>query len=268
MYLQHFGLTHDPLGKRQKEYIDTQQYKGLEEHCQWLLQSRGVGLITGGSGTGKTAAIRRWTSTLNPHQYTVHYQADNHFKPFDIYCQLAERLGLETQHRYSLLWRSIKTQLLHLYQNKCMTTLWILDEAQNLPYDFITELPSFLNVNFDTQETIIILLIGTPKLHSLIKRATAASLASRLQFHYQWQPLQGFEAFANLVNAAFVQAGRSDTLISDTGMQTIHLATKGRLRYAHRIITRSMQIACQCKQNYLPDEIIADVIEELRTMTI
>lgn len=268
MLLESFGLTHDPLGKLQKEYIDTQQYEKFNQRCDWLLQTRGIALLTGESGTGKTAAVRRWVDSLNPHQYLIHYQGDNHFQPFDIYAQLAESFGLEKQHRYSLMWRSIKKQLHHLYHEKSVTTLWVLDEAQSLPYDFITGLPSFLNSNRDTEDLIIILLVGTPKFHTLLGRASLAPLSSRLQFHYDWQPLKALADFSALVKTAFEKAGRADTFISDSGMQTLHLASKGRLRTTHRIITRAMQMAIKNQQNHLTDSIIEQAIDELRSITL
>ena len=114
MYLQHFGLKYDPLGKTIHELLENEQYLQLKPYLDWLLETRGVGMITGEAGVGKTTGIRQWVETLNPLTHQVFYQADNHFKAFDIYCQFAEALGLETPHRYSRLWRNLKTELQHL----------------------------------------------------------------------------------------------------------------------------------------------------------
>ena len=58
MELQHFGLRHPPLGKESTELWDDGMLARLHERFQWLLQSPGVGLLTGEAGVGKTAALR------------------------------------------------------------------------------------------------------------------------------------------------------------------------------------------------------------------
>ena len=68
MYLQHFGLTHAPLGKAIPELWDDGALAPLKERFRWLLDAPGVGLVTGESGVGKTAAMRQLTQTLNPHR--------------------------------------------------------------------------------------------------------------------------------------------------------------------------------------------------------
>ncbi len=267
MYLQHFGLKHDPLGKNIRELASNHQYLKLKPELENLLSSRSIGLITGESGVGKTASIREWVNTLNPLTHKVIYQVDNHFRAFDIYSQLAESLGLEPCHRYSILWRNLKKEILHLYEEKKVMPVWILDEAQQLPLKFFAELPAFLNMNFDTKEPMTILLVGTPKILSVLQRGAYASLSSRIQFHYQWEAIDEIDDFSQFITAAFNNAGCQQKLFSDSAMALLHTATKGRLRYAHRIVTKSLQQAAQQNCNHLSDDIIKKVIEQLRSMT-
>ena len=79
MVLQHFGLKHFPLGKENIELWDDGSLAHLDERFQWLLDSPGVGLLTGEAGIGKTAALRRLTHNLNPHRYQVIYLAETDF---------------------------------------------------------------------------------------------------------------------------------------------------------------------------------------------
>src|SRR3546814_4625118 len=62
MYLQHFGLRHPPLGKDGVELWDDGGLGHLGERFNWLLQSPGIGLLTGEPGVGKTAALRHLRS--------------------------------------------------------------------------------------------------------------------------------------------------------------------------------------------------------------
>src|SRR5579863_7626765 len=169
-YLQHFGLKHDPLGKNIRSTVQSQQSTQLKQKLDWLLQSRGIGLITGDAGTGKTTALREWVNSLNPMTHHVIYQSDNHFQAFDIYSQFAESLGLEKYARYSTLWRALKRELLNLMDNKQLSPIWILDEAHLVPHNFLIELPAFLNFSFDSREIMTIILIGQPSLKAALKK--------------------------------------------------------------------------------------------------
>jgi len=268
MYLQHFGLKYDPLGKAIKETVSLKQYNHLKSKLDCLLQTNGVGLITGEAGTGKTTALRQWCDTLNPMTHTVYYQSDNHFRAFDIYCQLADNLGLEKYHRYSKLWRMLKKELLLLHDSKQITPVWVLDEAHHLPSNFLLELPSFLNFSFDTRDILIIILVGAPKINAYINRSAYSSLTSRLLFHFDWEALDDFEAFSQFIQTAFQNAGKQEAIISKSGLQLIHMASKGRLRYVHKIITRCLQLAASQNINHLPDDIIQNALDELATLAV
>lgn len=266
MYLQYFGLKHDPLGKNIHELVAHEQYNSLKNKLDWLLQTKGIGLVVGDTGTGKTTAIRKWTENLNPMAYKIIYQSDNHFRAFDIYCQLADNLGLEKYHRYCKLWRVLKQELLTLHDDKQLIPVWILDEAHLLPANFLVQLPAFLNFSFDTRDIIIIILIGLPQLSATIKRSIYSALNSRILFNFHWQPLEDFKSFSSFVSTAFQLAGKQETIVSQSGLKIIHLAAKGRLRDSHKIITHSLQLAADAKLNHLPDDIIENALANLKVI--
>jgi MSHA biogenesis protein MshM len=265
-YLNYFGLKHDPFGKQSREWLDYPQYHQLLPHLRWLLETKGVGIITGEAGIGKTSSIREWVKSLNPLTHRVIYQAGNHFQAFDIYLQLAENLGLGTYNRYSKLWRSLKQELLHLSEEKKVTPVWILDEAQQCPFNFFTELPSFLNFNFDTREVMIILLIGDGSLQHLLQRSLCAPLTSRVQFHFEWRPLEDFELFRQFVDKGFKQAGCHQSILSQSAVKLLHMASKGRVRLIDKIVTKSLQIATERNMNHLPDEIVQESIRQIQQL--
>ena len=261
MYLQHFGLKHDPLGKSVREAVPSEQQKSLYMQLNWLLETRGLGLITGDAGTGKTVALREWSKRLNTNTHKVIYQADNHFRPFDIYSQFADALGITKHHRYSYLWRALKSHLLDLHDNKHLTPIWILDEAHHLPTHFLLELPAFLNFSFDSKEVLIIILIGHSSLQSILTKTFYNALTSRVILQFQWNAIDGFQAFNDFITEAFKNAGVQTTLISQSGLQLIYMASNGTLRFAHKIITRALQMAAEKNINHLPDDIIKLCIE-------
>ncbi|NJD06680.1 MAG: ATP-binding protein [Methylococcaceae bacterium] len=127
MYRQHFGPKTTRLDKASCELWDDGALAHLQERFQWLLQSPGIGLLTGEPGVGKTAALRRLASALNPHRYQVIYLAETDFGRTDLYRGLALALGLEPAYRRAQQCRDIKTRILDQVDGKNLLPEWIID---------------------------------------------------------------------------------------------------------------------------------------------
>ena len=267
MYLQHFGLKFDPLGKASKNHVSHEQYTPLKNKLDQLILNKGIGLITGQPGSGKTTAVRQWVSSLNPLSYEVIYQSDNHFRAFDIYCRLADSLGMEKYHRYSKLWCLLKEEILRRFDEKNIGLVWILDEAHALPNNFLRELPAFLNFSFDSRDVLSIIMIADQSINGTINRSAYAALTSRMLFNYHWQVLN-VDDFETFIIEAFKNAGKEEAILSKTGIRILHMASKGVLRNANKTITLALQIAMSKNLNHLSDECLEESIENLKNLTM
>ena len=264
MYRQHFGLTHAPLGKNSQELWDDGQLAPLRERFGWLLESPGLGLLTGEAGVGKSAVLHQLTQALNPHRYQVIYLAETDFGRLDLYRSLALALGLEPAYRRAQLWRDIKARIRELSEGKQVLPVWIIDEAQNLPKEFFRDLPAFLNFAFDTQDLMSVWLVGLPDLAYTLDRAPNAALASRIQVRLRLDPVLERERFAALVKHALETAGCRQTLLADSALELLRQASQGRPRKAGMILRHALRLAVPRGLNHLPDELINQVIEEQR----
>ena len=67
MYRKHFGLTRHPFDKRiePEELFVSAAQRELEARLSHLLDLRGIGVITGESGSGKTTACRKMVASLH-----------------------------------------------------------------------------------------------------------------------------------------------------------------------------------------------------------
>lgn len=264
MYRQHFGLTQAPLGKQGGELYDGGQLAVLKERFDWLLQTPGVGLLTGLPGVGKTAALRALTTALNPHRYLPIYLAETDFGRLDIYRSLALAIGLEPPHRRAALWRELKARLVELVDQKRLLPVWIIDEAQNLPNDFFRDFPAFLNFAFDSRDLMTVWLLGHPWLAKTLDRALYEPMASRIQVRMQLDPFDQRERFHALIEHALAQAGCTQRLLSDSGLEMLRQASGGKPRHAGQVLRTAMKLAVPKGLNHLPDDLIQAAIEVLR----
>jgi MSHA biogenesis protein MshM len=265
MFRHHFGLRHAPLGKDSTELWDDGALACLRERFQGLLNRPGVGLLTGDPGAGKTSGLRQIiATTVNPHRHQVVYLCETDFGRLDLYRSLANALGLDPPHRRAALWRDLKARILDLADNKQVTPVWVIDEAQHLPASFFKDLPSFLNFEFDRRDLITVWLVGHPQLAHMLDRAAHAALASRILVRMHIKPVLERERFAQLVQHGFKAAGCSQTLISDSGMELLRQASQGLPRHAGRILQSALQMAAAKNLPHLPDDLLQQAIAELR----
>jgi type II secretory pathway predicted ATPase ExeA len=261
MYRRHFGLTHCPLSKQTKMLWDDGALVALNQRFNWLLESPGIGLLTGEPGVGKTAWIRQLTQALNPHRYQVIYLAETDFGRLDIYRQLALEFGLEPAYRRANLWRQIKEHIVQMVETKSILPVWIIDESHNLPVEFFKDFPAFLNFAFDSKDLMTVWFLGHSQLETVLNRAPYAALSSRIQMKEKLEPVFEQERFSKLIEQGFKDAGATQQLISDPGIELLRMASKGKPRIASQLLLNALQLATEKKINHLPDDVINEAIE-------
>lgn len=262
--LQLFNLKHAPFTKGAPLSYESKGVQELRSRFQWLLNSPGIGLLTGDAGVGKTAALHQISSALSPHEYQVIYHCETDFGRVDLYRQLALDFGLEAENRRSNVWRKLKEHIQDMVHMQHRLPVWIIDEAQNLPFDFFRDFPSFLNFAFDTKPLITVWFSGHACLNSIIKRKLYEALRSRIQVFVHFEPITCATTFKDVVQNAFNAAGATSIPISDSGIDLIRLASEGKYRQAGQIIQTTMHLATTRGINHLPDELIKEAIGELQ----
>ena len=75
MYLRHFAFTRFPFASTLEadELFASAARREAEARLNHLLELRGIGLLTGEVGSGKTTVCRSVTATLHPGLFRVFY---------------------------------------------------------------------------------------------------------------------------------------------------------------------------------------------------
>jgi MSHA biogenesis protein MshM len=98
----------------------------------------------------------------------------------------------------------------------------------------------------------------------LIDRAINTALASRIQARVQLRAINERDRFKQLIDHAFKEADCHTTLLSDSGIELIRIASQGRPRNANRILVCAMQLAAEKNLQHLPDDLLQKAITQLK----
>ena len=164
MYRAHFGLTRHPFAKDipPEELFVSQANKELEVRLGHLIDLRGIGLITGDSGSGKTTICRKVTAGLHCGLHRVFYIPNSTGNVMDLYKSIAWELGLPTERSRAALYRTIRTEVMRLCVESHLRPLLFIDEAHHLRSDVLEELRFLTNYDMDSQNRLCLVFVGRP----------------------------------------------------------------------------------------------------------
>ena len=113
MYLKHFALTHFPFDHtlESSDIFSTSAQSEAEVRLKQMLELRGIGLLTGEPGSGKTTLCRRLTDGLHPGLYRVIYVPLTTGNTMDMYKLIGWNLGLPTVRNRASACRVIRAEV-------------------------------------------------------------------------------------------------------------------------------------------------------------
>jgi len=110
MFTQYFGMKFNPFSKEipSDNLYESNDFKELESRLKYLQKTRGIGLVIGEPGTGKSTALRRYVSSLNRSLYKPCYMALSTLTVMDFYHSLTQMLGEVPAHRKIKMFNQIQ----------------------------------------------------------------------------------------------------------------------------------------------------------------
>lgn len=265
MYQKRFGLRDHPLPKDAEGptfYTETGGYERLERAFATLNADRGLGVLTGSAGVGKTAAIRNLCRALPRPDHRVLYLCDTAVAPLDMYRRLALELGVAPSHRRSQLWADLKKALVHLVDEQAILPVLVVDEAQHLSDRFLADLSGFLNFAFDSRDLFPMWLVGMPALAAHLRMQQHAALAMRVAVHVHLEPLER-DDFFGLLEHGLDAAGAKSKLLNEPAREMILRASHGLPRVASRLLRTALREAHHRGQDFVDEHIVEAAIDQM-----
>jgi len=264
MYLKHFGLTHYPFESdipTEEMYLSSAMAE-LQTRLDHLIQLRGIGLVTGNPGAGKSAACRKMATALHTGIYKVVYVPLSTANPMDLYKTIAWELGLPTERNRAALYKRIREEVTRLTVDAKIRTILILDEAQNLRNDVLEELRLLTNYAMDSENRLCLLLSGQTELRRRLGMAVHEALNQRIVVRYHLPGLSR-EEVTEYLHHLTKRAGCELPLFEPAAIEAIFQATKGLPRKIGLLAHHTLLAAALDKAKSATEEHVQRALPEL-----
>lgn len=256
----HFGFTRMPFAKNMKaaQMFDSSSQRELLRGLQMWTDVRGICLVTGPPGVGKSISLRSFVYSLDHARWRV---IDFSYLPTTstgFLRSLCRSLGLPMRMHGADLFDQAQAQLVNHQKDHGAHPLLLIDDCEGLPVAVIDLLRRLTSFDLDSDDHFSIVLSGTEELISTLNHPTLEPLRSRFSYVQGLRPF-GLEDTRNYIDFHLKRAESSQRIFSDDAIRHLFNASAGRPRNINQLALQAMiQTAVQGR-----DEIGGDFMSAL-----
>jgi len=264
MYRKHFALTRHPFDKdlAADDLYESAALAELHARLRHLVDMRGIGLVTGDSGSGKTTTCRRLVAGLHTGLYRVLYVSMTTGNVMDLYKSIAWELGLPTERNRAALFRQIRAEVSRLCAENRLRPVLIVDEAHHLRTDLLEDLRLLTNYAMDSENRLTVVLVGHPELRRRMSMAALDALAQRIVVRANVRGLTRDEMGPYLAHRLRL-AGTELPLFEPPTVEAIYQASSGLPRKANSLAHHALFAAAIGKAKSVTTEHVQAALQEV-----
>lgn len=267
MYKAFYGLSRNPFGLSPDPYFlyPTKQYNDALSGLYYGIRARkGLVVLTGEVGTGKTMLVRCLLSKLEKSNVHYGYVFNTRLSPPQFLRYLAGDLGLKVNSVSKSELLLALSEFLIRRHNQGAYTVLVIDEGQLLRRDVLEEIRLLVNLETTQHKLIQVVLVGQPELDVRLDSPSFRQLKQRIALRFYLQPLC-WEEVRGYVHWRLQLAGAKDgPIFPENVIRAIYEYSKGIPRLINCICENLLIAGYACSARSIPLLLVEEVCRDLR----
>ncbi len=241
IYGDYYGLTESPFELTPDSkflFLTVGHREALGNLRYGLANSRGLTVLLGDAGTGKTTLIRTAIEGLGQQGLSRYVLLSNPTLGRDEFYEfLANEFGFSNAAANSKtkFLSELQADVVDRFANGGLTGL-IVDEAQSMPHELLEEIRLLGNIETTSTKLLNIVLSGQPELADRLNEPRLRQLKQRVALRCELKPFTQNEALSYVAGRLRIAGGKPEQIFSVEAVKQIHQASSG--------IPRSVNVLC------------------------
>jgi type II secretory pathway predicted ATPase ExeA len=242
-YLEHFGLTEEPFSNApvSRFYFESPQHEqALVRLTHAVSRMRGLSVLVGDIGAGKTTLARRLLDALPEEEYEAALFVIIHSGVTASWLlrRIALQLGVENPAQEKLALLSQLYQRLMQIHEQGRKAVVLIDEAQMLETrELMEEFRGLLNLEVPERKLISFVFFGLPDIERNLR--LDPPLAQRVAMRYRLEPLNA-EATRSYVEHRIQTAGGGHNPFTPAAIDVLHRVSGGSPRIINTLCDNAL----------------------------
>jgi general secretion pathway protein A len=265
MYQAYWGLQKPPFANvptQQLFYRSPQHEEALSRLLYVIEHQRGVAMLTGEVGCGKTTVTKSLMKYLDPERYRFYLLSNPALEPLDLIKSILLQIGQAVQNGSKPVLLNQLQQVLSRHTDQGTRTVLAIDEAHVIvDQATLDEVRMLLNLQLNEQFLITLILLGQPPLLERIDKLQP--LKERISVKYTLAPLDMPNALKYIV-FRLKCAGASRGLFTNESIERIYEYSRGIPLRINNLCDRCLLIGYMRRAQVVDSRIVGDAIDDLQ----
>ena len=267
MYEAFFGLRERPfdLTPNPRYLLLTPTHREALANLEYgIAAAKGLTLLTGEAGTGKTTLLRRvLAARMSTAGSQCVYLNNPALTRQEFYEFLTVQFGLapdvaESKARFL---QALEVEL-RQRQSTGMIPVLVIDEAQSLPDELLEEVRLLANIETDTAKLLPLVLAGQPELGARLNQAGLRQLKQRVTLRCEIAPLTLAETAAYIAGRIRLAGGDGPSLMSRDAVIRVFEYSRGVPRLISVLCDNALMTAFAAGQRPIDADVIRAVARD------